>query len=160
MPTGDDKRTTIFTSRADAPAAADGETLAPPGASEPVTISHVPAARGDITTAASGGTATFCPGPLPNIPGYEVEAEIARGGMGVVYRARHLRLNRPAAIKMILGGRYHDPTARVRFLIEAEAVAALDHPHVVHVHEFGTHDVQEIHFQIHQVQIRSRQIPP
>jgi formylglycine-generating enzyme required for sulfatase activity len=60
--------------------------------------------------------------------------------MGVVYRARHLRLNRPAAIKMILGGKYHDPVARVRFLVEAEAVAALDHPHVVRVHEFGTHD--------------------
>jgi formylglycine-generating enzyme required for sulfatase activity len=59
--------------------------------------------------------------------------------MGVVYRARHLRLNRPAAVKMILGGKYHDPTARIRFLIEAEAVAALDHPHVVHVYEFDTH---------------------
>jgi WD40 repeat protein len=40
---------------------------------------------------------------------------------------------------MIIGGKYHDPVARVRFLIEAEAVAQLDHPHVVHVHEFGTH---------------------
>jgi formylglycine-generating enzyme required for sulfatase activity/tRNA A-37 threonylcarbamoyl transferase component Bud32 len=83
---------------------------------------------------------TAVPDTLPDIPGYVVEAEIARGGMGVVYRARHLRLNRPAAIKMILGGKYHDPMARVRFLVEAEAVAALDHPHVVHVHEFGTHD--------------------
>ena len=83
---------------------------------------------------------TDTPAHVPEIPGYEVECEIARGGMGVVYRARHLRLNRPSAIKMILGGRYQDPTARVRFLIEAEAVAALDHPHVVHVHEFGTHD--------------------
>ncbi|MBA4067513.1 MAG: hypothetical protein C0501_28150 [Isosphaera sp.] len=79
---------------------------------------------------------------LPDIPGYAVEAELAHGAMGVVYRARDLRLNRPAAIKMILGGRYHDPTARIRFQIEAEAVAALDHPHVVHVHEFGTHDGQ------------------
>lgn len=69
-----------------------------------------------------------------------MEAEIARGGMGVVYRAKHLKLNRPAAIKMILGGKYHDPTAQLRFQIEAEAVAALNHPHVIHVHEFGSHD--------------------
>ena len=77
---------------------------------------------------------------LPDIPGYVVEAEIARGGMGVVFKARHLRLNRPAAIKMILGGKYHDPATRIRFLIEAEAVAQLDHPHIVGVHEFGTHE--------------------
>jgi serine/threonine-protein kinase len=44
--------------------------------------------------------------------------------MGVVFKARHLRLNRPAAIKMTLGGKYHDPMAWARFLIEAEAVAA------------------------------------
>lgn len=77
---------------------------------------------------------------LPVVPGYAVEGELARGGMGVVYRARHLSLNRPAAIKMILGGHYQNPTARLRFLVEAEAVAALDHPNVIHVHEFGTHD--------------------
>lgn len=100
----------------------------------------MPFAHADTSTVSPGGTRSDDPGVLPNIPGYAVEAEIARGGMGVVYQARHLRLNRPAAIKMILGGKYHDPTARVRFLIEAEAVAALDHPHVIHVHEFGTHD--------------------
>jgi formylglycine-generating enzyme required for sulfatase activity/tRNA A-37 threonylcarbamoyl transferase component Bud32 len=77
---------------------------------------------------------------LPFVPGYEVEAEIARGGMGVVYRARHVRLNRPTALKMLLGGKYHDPAARVRFLVEAEAVAALQHPHVVQVFEFGEYD--------------------
>ncbi len=77
---------------------------------------------------------------LPAIPGYSIESEIARGGMGVVYRARHLHLNRPAAIKMILDGKYHDPLIRVRFLMEAEAIAQLDHPNIVHVHEFGTHD--------------------
>jgi formylglycine-generating enzyme required for sulfatase activity/tRNA A-37 threonylcarbamoyl transferase component Bud32 len=79
-------------------------------------------------------------GVLPEIPGYTVESEIARGGMGVVYKARHLRLNRTVAIKMILGGKYHDPATRIRFLIEAEAVAQLDHPHVVGVYEFGTHE--------------------
>ena len=74
------------------------------------------------------------------LAGYQVFGEIARGAMGVVYKARHIALNRPAAIKMIIGGRYHDPVARVRFAIEAEAVAALDHPNVVRVHEFGVHE--------------------
>ena len=140
MPTDDPNRTADFTPPADAHADANGETLAPPDVSGPVTLSHTPAAEDATATASPEGTAAVAPGALPDIPGYVVEEEIARGGMGVVYRARHLRLNRPAAIKMILGGKYHDPMARVRFLVEAEAVAALDHPHVVHVHEFGTHD--------------------
>ncbi len=140
MPTDDHNRTADFTPPADAPAHANGETLAPPLDSGPVTISHQPVADAGTATASPEGTAAGDPESLPDISGYVVEEVIARGGMGVVYRARHLRLNRPAAIKMILGGKYHDPTARIRFLIEAEAVAALDHPHVVHVHEFGTHE--------------------
>ena len=138
-------RTVDFTPPADAPADANGETLPLPEASGPVTVSHGPGSDGPTAapasgSASSGGSTVTSPGTLPDIPGYTVEAEVARGGMGVVYRARHLRLNRPAAIKMILGGKYHDPMARIRFLVEAEAVAALDHPHVVHVHEFGTHE--------------------
>jgi len=122
------------------PADTNGETLAAPAASGPVTISNNPAAGDGTATASPEGGTAHASDSLPNIPGYLVEGVIARGGMGVVYRARHRRLNRPAAIKMILGGRYHDPMARIRFLVEAEAVAALDHPHVVHVHEFGTHE--------------------
>ncbi len=136
----DQDRTADFTPPANASAHSHDETLTPPDASGPLTLSHSPASDESTTTAVLNGAAAVAPSSLPNIPGYVVEAVIARGGMGVVYRARHLRLNRPAAIKMILGGKYHDPTARIRFLIEAEAVAALDHPHVVHVHEFGTHD--------------------
>ncbi len=60
--------------------------------------------------------------------------------MGVLYKARHLRLNRSAAIKMIIGGKYHSPNNCIRFLIEAEAVARRDHPHIVHLYEFGTHE--------------------
>ena len=145
MPIDDHNRTADYTPPSESPPDPNGETMPSPDESGPVTVSHWPDAD---SPPVDPGTATFSPhgraaavpGELPAIPGYAVEAEIARGGMGVVYRARHLRLNRPAAIKMILGGKYHDPTARVRFLVEAEAVAALDHPHVVHVHEFGTHD--------------------
>ena len=75
--------------------------------------------------------------PLPAVPGYEVEAVLGRGGMGVVFRARHLRLNRVVALKMVLAGAYAGPRERERFQREAEAVAALRHPNVVQVHDVG-----------------------
>jgi serine/threonine-protein kinase len=77
---------------------------------------------------------------LPQIPGYEVEAVLGRGGMGVVYKARHLRLNRPVALKMLLAGAYAGPPERERFLREAEAVAGLRHANIVQVHDMGEHD--------------------
>jgi len=77
---------------------------------------------------------------LPGIPGYQVEAVVGRGGMGIVYKARHLRLNRPVALKMLLAGAYAGPEERQRFLREAEAVAGLRHPNIVQVHDIGDHD--------------------
>jgi serine/threonine-protein kinase len=77
---------------------------------------------------------------LPQIPGYEVEAVLGRGGMGVVYQARHLRLNRPVALKMLLGGAYAGPHERARFQREAEAVAGLRHENIVRVYDVGDHD--------------------
>ncbi|MBN9522896.1 tetratricopeptide repeat protein [bacterium] len=74
---------------------------------------------------------------LPAIPGYEVEAVVGRGGMGVVFRARHLRLNRLVAVKMLLAGPHAGPRERERFRREAEAVAALCHPNVVQVYDVG-----------------------
>jgi formylglycine-generating enzyme required for sulfatase activity len=79
---------------------------------------------------------------VPAIPDYEIEGELGRGGMGVVYRARQTALNRPVAIKMILGGKYTDPLAQARFLIEAEVIASIQHPHVVQLFQFGRHDDQ------------------
>jgi len=79
---------------------------------------------------------------VPAIPDYEIEGELGRGGMGVVYRARQTTVNRPVAIKMILGGKYTDPLAQARFLIEAEVIAAIQHPHVVQLFQFGRHDDQ------------------
>ena len=60
---------------------------------------------------------------LPQIPGYDVQAVLGRGGMGVVYKARHRRLNRLVALKMLLAGAYAGPRGAARFQREAEAVA-------------------------------------
>ena len=76
----------------------------------------------------------------PRIPGYEVEALLGRGGMGLVYRARHLRLNRLVALKMLLAGSYAGPHERARFQREAEAVAGLRHANIVQVYDVGDHD--------------------
>ena len=65
------------------------------------------------------------------------EAVLGRGGMGVVYQARHLRLNRAVALKMLLAGAYAGPAERERFRREAEAVAGLRHPNVVQVYDVG-----------------------
>jgi eukaryotic-like serine/threonine-protein kinase len=77
---------------------------------------------------------------LPRIPGYEVEAVLGRGGMGVVFRARHLRLNRLVALKMMLADAYASNHERERFQREAEAVAGLRHPNVVQIHDVGDAD--------------------
>ena len=78
-------------------------------------------------------------GPWPLLEGYEIEKEIGRGGMGVVYIARQVRLNRMVAIKMVLGGELSS-LGTSRLLGEAEAVARLRHPNIVQVHGLGEED--------------------
>jgi serine/threonine protein kinase len=77
------------------------------------------------------------PPPLPSVPGFALLRELGRGGMGVVYLAKQLRLNRPVALKMPPAGlgveEWH------RFRTEAAAAARLQHPHIVQVHETGEH---------------------
>src|SRR5438105_7531631 len=74
---------------------------------------------------------------LPQVPSYNVEAELGHGGMGVVYRAWHQRLHRHVALKMLLAGAHAQPAERERFLREAEAVAGVRHPNIVQVYEAG-----------------------
>jgi WD40 repeat protein/serine/threonine protein kinase len=74
------------------------------------------------------------------LPGYEVLGELGRGGMGVVYKARQVRLKRLVALKMIQAGRGAGPEQVARFRTEAQAVARLQHPNIVHVYETAEHD--------------------
>jgi WD40 repeat protein/serine/threonine protein kinase len=74
---------------------------------------------------------------LPQVPGYELLSVLGRGGMGIVYKARHLGLNRIVALKMLVAGVLAKPVEQARFKIEAEAVARLQHPNIVQIFDVG-----------------------
>jgi hypothetical protein len=77
------------------------------------------------------------PGPLPVIDGYEIGELLGRGGMGLVFKARHKALKRDVALKIVVSGAHAGADERARFRTEAEAVARLGHPGIVQVYEVG-----------------------
>jgi ABC-type branched-subunit amino acid transport system substrate-binding protein/streptogramin lyase/predicted Ser/Thr protein kinase len=81
-------------------------------------------------------------GPGSTFAGYRVESLLGRGGMGVLYRATDLSLDRPVALKLIAPELAEDERFRGRFLKEPRLAAALDHPHVVPIYEAGEYEGQ------------------
>jgi WD40 repeat protein len=128
----------------------DLETPAPNDATNPLDVDFRRHLQEQLATgamphhhAALAGEREPAPGTLaaelPVIPGYEILKELGRGGMGVIYKARHVKLNRLVALKMILADEFAPAPHLPRFLVEGEMIARLQHPNIVQIYHVGQH---------------------
>jgi serine/threonine protein kinase len=103
-------------------------------------VNRIAASLPDLLPAVEQPTASPSLGTVRYVGEYELLEEIARGGMGVVYKARQTGLGRIVALKMILAGGHAGAAELARFRTEGQAIARLQHPNIVQVHEVGEHE--------------------
>jgi tRNA A-37 threonylcarbamoyl transferase component Bud32 len=127
--------TRISPARPDAPTPSGAETAA--GAAASPQAETLPQQPDDVARAQA-----FVAPPVRSVsvPGYDIIGELGRGGMGVVYKARQVNLNRIVALKMILAGGHADSKEIARFVAEAKAMADVRHPNVIQVFDSGETD--------------------